>query len=104
MKLFSNKKLEKEPKVSIILPNYNSSKTIGATINSVLQQTYKNWELIIVDDCSDRKTKNILSKYRKIKKIKILYLKKNKGAGPCRNLAIKKTNSYYLAFIDSDDL
>ena len=104
MKLLKGKKLKKELKVSIILPNYNSSKTIVATINSVLQQTYKNWELIIVDDCSDRKTKNILSKYRKIKKIKILYLKKNKGAGPCRNLAIKKTNSYYLAFIDSDDL
>ena len=66
MKLFSNKKLEKEPKVSIILPNYNSSKTIVATINSIIQQTYKHWELIIVDDCSDKKTKNILSKYKKL--------------------------------------
>ena len=104
MKLFNNQKLEKEPKVSIILPNYNSSKTIVATINSVLRQTYKNWELVIVDDCSDRTTKNILSKYKKIKKIKIFYIKKNLGAGRCRNIAIKKSNSYYLAFIDSDDL
>ena len=73
MKLFDNKKLKKEPKVSIILPNYNSSKTIIATINSVLQQTYKNWELIIVDDYSDKNTKNILLKYKKKKKIKILF-------------------------------
>ena len=100
MSLFKKKKL----KVSIILPNYNSSKSIQTTVSSILQQTYKNWELIIVDDNSDKKTKNILSKYEKIKKIKIFYSKKNKGAGYCRNLAIKKSKSYYLAFIDSDDL
>ena len=104
MNLFKNKKLKKELKVSIILPNYNSSKTIIATINSVLKQTYKNWELIIVDDCSDKKTKDILAKYKRIKNIKIFYSEKNKGAGQCRNVAIKKSNSYYLAFIDSDDL
>ena len=104
MKLFNNQKLEKEPKVSIILPNYNSTNTIVSTINSIIQQKYKYWELIIVDDCSDRTTKNILSKYKKIKKIKIFYLKKNRGAAYCRNLAINKTKSYYIAFIDSDDL
>mgnify|MGYP001467445026 FL=1 len=98
------KKLKKEPSVSIILPNYNSSKSIIATINSILKQTYKNWKLIIVDDCSDKETKNILMRYRKKKKIKILYLKNNKGAAQCRNIAIKKSSSYYLAFIDSDDL
>jgi len=104
VKLFNNRKLIKEPKVSIILPNYNSSKTIIVTINSILQQTYKNWEIVIIDDCSDKKTKNILSKYKKIKKIKISYLKKNKGAAYCRNLAIKRSKSDYIAFIDSDDL
>ena len=104
MKLFNAKKIKKEPKVSIILPNYNSSKTIIATINSVLKQSYKNWELIIVDDCSDKKTKDILAKYKRIKNIKIFYSEKNKGAGQCRNFAIKKSNSDYLAFIDSDDL
>ena len=95
---------KKELKVSIILPNYNSSETIKGTISSILNQTYKNWELIIVDDNSDKTTKSILSKYKKLKKIKIFYLKKNKGAAYCRNLAIKKSKSYYLAFIDSDDL
>tara|TARA_B100000795_G_scaffold259106_1_gene233756 strand:- start:604 stop:1350 length:747 start_codon:yes stop_codon:yes gene_type:complete len=90
--------------VNIILPNYNSSNTISATIKSILRQTYKNWQLIIVDDGSNEITKNILSKYKKIKKIKIFYLKKNKGAAYCRNLAIKKSKSDYIAFIDSDDL
>ena len=91
-------------KVSIILPNYNSSSTIIATVNSIIKQSYKNWELIIIDDCSDIKTKKILAKFEKIKKVKIIYLKKNYGAGFCRNFAIKKSNSQYLAFIDSDDL
>lgn len=95
---------KKELKVSIILPNYNSSETIRATISSVLNQKYKNWELIIVDDNSNKITKSILSKYKKLKKVKIFYLKKNKGAAYCRNLAIKKSKSYYIAFIDSDDL
>ena len=96
--------IKKEPKVSIILPNYNSSKTIKKTIGSVLNQAYKNWELIIVDDNSDKITKNILSKKKKKKKIKIYFLKKNQGAAFCRNLAIKKSKSDYVAFIDSDDL
>ena len=89
--------------VSIILPNYNSSEFIEKTINSILKQTYKHWKLIIVDDCSDLKTIKILKKYRQHKKIKIIFLKKNKGAGFCRNLAISKSKSRYLAFIDSDD-
>ena len=100
MNLFKTKEL----KVSIILPNYNSSKTIKKTISSIQNQKYKNWELIIVDDNSDKNTKNILSQYEKLKRIKIVYLKKNKGAAYCRNLAIKKSKSYYVAFIDSDDL
>ena len=95
---------KKELKVSIILPNYNSSETIKATISSILNQAYKNWELIIVDDNSDKTTKSILSEYKKLKKFKIFYLKKNKGAAYCRNLAIKKSKSDYIAFIDSDDL
>ena len=89
--------------VSIILPNYNSSQTIMATVNSVVKQSYNNWELIIVDDCSNRKTRKILTKFKN-KKIKIFYLKKNRGAAYCRNLGIKKSNSNFLAFIDSDDL
>jgi teichuronic acid biosynthesis glycosyltransferase TuaG len=90
--------------VDIILPNYNSSNSISATIDSILNQTYKNWRLIIIDDGSNKETKDILKKYKKKRNIKIFYLKKNMGAAYCRNLAIKKSKSYYIAFIDSDDL
>ena len=62
-----NKKKEKT-KIDIILPNYNSSQFIIKTIKSILNQSYKNWKLIIVDDFSDKKTKNILKKISKKKK------------------------------------
>lgn len=98
----ANKKKEKT-KIDIILPNYNSSEFIIKTIKSILKQTYKNWKLIIVDDCSDKKTINILNQISKNKNTKVFFLNKNHGAGFCRNLAIKKSNSSYIAFIDSDD-
>ena len=91
-------------KISIILPNFNSQKYIKKTILSILNQSFKNWELIIVDDCSNQQTKNILKDYKNNKKIKIFYLKKNRGAAYCRNFAVKNAKSEYLAFIDSDDL
>ena len=90
--------------IDIVLPNFNSSKFLNQTLKSILEQTYKNWRLVIIDDCSDLKTINILKKYIKDKRIKIFWLKKNKGAGFCRNYAIKKTKSPYIAFIDSDDI
>ena len=96
--------MTRKNEVTIILPNFNSSDYIKETIKSIINQTFKNWKLIIVDDCSDKKTKAILKKFSKNKKIKIFWLKKNKGAGYCRNYAIKKSKSLYLAFIDSDDL
>ena len=99
----ANKK-EKKVKIDIILPNFNSSDSIKETIKSIFGQTFKDWKLIIVDDCSNKKTKTILKKFSKNKKIKIFWLKKNKGAGYCRNYAIKKSKSPYLAFIDSDDI
>ena len=64
-----NKK--EKTKIDIILPNYNSSKFIIKTINSILKQTYKNWRLIIVDDFSNSETKNILKKISKNKKIPV---------------------------------
>ena len=95
---------KKEKKIDIILPNFNSSGYIKETIKSIIDQTFKNWKLIIVDDCSDKKTRTLLKKFSKNKRIKIYWLKKNKGAGYCRNYAIKKSKSPYLAFIDSDDI
>ena len=96
--------MNKNVKVSIILPNYNSEKYLIKTVKSVLNQTFKNWELIIVDDNSNLNTLNVLKRFKRNKKIRIFYLKKNKGAGYCRNYAIKKSKSTYLAFIDSDDI
>ena len=98
-----NKKKEKT-KIDIILPNYNSSQFIIRTIKSILNQTYKSWKLIIVDDFSNKETKDILKKFSKKNKIKIYWSNKNRGAGYSRNYAIKKSNSPYLAFIDSDDV
>ena len=98
-----NKKKKKE-KIDIILPNYNSHEFIVKTIKSIINQTYSNWKLSIIDDNSDKKTKDILNKFSKNKKIKIYWLKKNKGAGFCRNFALKKTKLPYVAFIDSDDV
>ena len=96
-------KMLREKEVSIILPNFNSSNYILDTIKSIKNQSYKKWKLIIVDDCSDKKTLDVLKKIKN-KKIKIYYFKKNMGAGYCRNYAIKKSKSVFLAFIDSDDL
>ena len=96
--------LKNKNNIDIILPNYNSSKFLKQTLNSIIMQTYKNWKLIIIDDCSDDKTKNILKKYLKDKRIKIFWLKKNNGAGFCRNYGIKKSKSPYVAFIESDDV
>ena len=90
--------------VDIVLPNYNSSPYIEETLNSIINQNFKNWNLLIVDDNSDDKTKYILKKYDSNNKIKIIWLKKNKGAGFCRNLAIRNSKSQYIAFIDSDDI
>ena len=94
----------KKTEVDIILPNYNSADFIDRTIKSVLNQSYTKWRLILVDDFSNTETKNKIKRYEKFKKIKIYWLKKNKGAAYCRNFAIKNSNSNYIAFLDSDDI
>ena len=91
-------------KIDIILPNYNKEIYLEETINSVLKQTYKDWQLFIVDDCSTDNSRKILKKYSSHKQIIIIYLKKNMGVSFSRNLAIRKSNSKYISFIDSDDL
>ena len=93
----------KKTEVDIILPNYNSSKFIDKTIQGVLNQSFKKWKLIIIDDSSNSNTRMKIKKYKKFKKIKIFWLKKNKGAAYCSNFGIKNSNSKYVAFLDSDD-
>ena len=91
-------------KVEIILPNYNSENYLEETIESVLNQTFKDWRLTIIDGNSNIETQKILEKYNSYKRINIVKLKKNKKAGFCRNLAIRNSESDYIAFIDSDDI
>lgn len=91
-------------KVDIILPNYNSELYVKETIDSIINQTFKNWKLIIVDANSNAETQKILKNYTKYKKISIMRLKKKRKAGYCRNLAIKRSKADYVAFIDSDDI
>jgi len=91
--------------VSIITPLYDSEEFISRTIESVLSQKYKNWEMIIIDDCSNDNGVNIVKKYKKNnKQIKLVQLSKNSGAAVARNKGIKKANGKYIAFLDSDDL
>lgn len=90
--------------VSIIMPSYNTSKFISKTIESVINQTYKKWELIIVDDCSSDMTDEVVKKFLKDKRIKYLKNEKNSGAAVSRNKAIRESKGQYVAFLDSDDL
>lgn len=91
--------------ISIITPTYNCGKFIEETIQSVLNQTYTNWEMIIVDDCSTDNTKEVVEKYVKIdSRIKYFLLENNSGAAVSRTKAMELANGNYIAFLDSDDL
>ncbi len=94
-----------EALVSIITPTYNSEKFIRASIASLLSQTYTNWEMIIVDDCSTDSTKSIIEEYKaKDSRIIFYQLQKNSGPGIARNQAVHLAKGRYIAFLDSDDL
>jgi glycosyltransferase involved in cell wall biosynthesis len=91
--------------VSIITPNYNSEKFIEQTLKSIIAQTYKNWELLIVDDCSTDTSVKIIKKYAtNDNRINFFKLKENSGAAIARNKAIEKASGNFIAFLDSDDL
>lgn len=89
--------------VSIIMPSYNTAAYIKDSIQSVLNQTYSNWELIIIDDCSTDNTKNVLEEIQD-RRIRVYKNEKNWGAAVCRNIALRKANGRWIAFLDSDDL
>jgi glycosyltransferase involved in cell wall biosynthesis len=93
------------PLVSIITPCYNSEKYIQETIQSVRQQTYTNWEHIIVDDASKDGSIILIEDIKKLdSRIRVISLKENQGAAYCRNLATMEAKGRFLAFLDSDDL
>lgn len=91
--------------VSIITPMYKGAEFVGDTIESVLKQTYTNWEMIIVDDCSpdDGAGINVVKRYAD-PRIKLIESKVNKGSSGARNIALKEAKGQYIAFLDSDDM
>ena len=89
--------------VSIITPSFNSSRFIEECIDSVLSQTYNNWELLIVDDCSSDNSSELVEKYSD-KRISLIVLEKNVGSSEARNIAIRKAKGKYIAFLDADDI
>lgn len=89
--------------VSVIMPSYNTADYISDSIKSVISQTYQNWELIIVDDCSTDNTDDIVS-YFSDNRIKYMKNKKNMGAAATRNRALREAKGEWIAFLDSDDL
>ena len=91
--------------VSIIVPYYKKSKYIDKTISSILQQTYKNFEIIIIDDELSNESSSILEKIKKLDtRINVFLNQENIGAGPSRNYAINFCKGNFIAFCDSDDV
>ncbi|XJS10080.1 glycosyltransferase family 2 protein [Aerococcaceae bacterium WGS1372] len=90
--------------VSIITPVYNAERFINETIESVLRQSYINWEMILVNDCSSDSSVDIIKQYtRDDSRIKLINLEENSGAAVARNTGIEQARGQYIAFIDSDD-
>ena len=96
--------MEKSGKVSIITPTYNCGRFIAESIRSVQAQTYTDWEMIIVDDCSTDDTKDVVEQFADDKRIKYHCLDQNSGAAVARNTALRIAKGRWIAFLDSDDL
>lgn len=96
---------EVNKKVSVITPVYNSERFLSDMIDSVCNQTYKDWELILVDDCSSDNSREIIKNYMQIdSRIKYYLLDENSGAAVARNYALEKADGRFIAYLDSDDL
>jgi len=90
--------------ISIIIPVYNSEKTISLCLNSVIKQSIKNIEIICIDDGSTDKSLKILKEFKNLdNRIKLIH-QKNQGSGVARNIGIKNSKGLFIAFIDSDDV
>ncbi|KGX87207.1 glycosyltransferase family 2 protein [Pontibacillus litoralis] len=93
------------PLISVVTPAYNAERFIAETIESVMKQTYTNWEMIIVDDCSMDQTVDIVQSYQEQDpRIQLIRLQHNSGSAVARNTAMDHARGRYIAFLDSDDL
>lgn len=97
--------INKNPKVSILVPQYNTKKVLLKTIESVISQTYGNWEMIIIDDCSTDGSYEYAMKFsEKDQRIKVFQMDCNSGPGAARKYGFEKATGEVIAFLDSDDL
>jgi len=97
--------MKNEKLVSIITPSYKSVEYISSTIDSVINQTYQNWEMIIVDDCSPDNTNDIIEVYiKKDSRVRLVRLDENVGPANARNRGIEEAKGKYISFLDSDDI
>lgn len=97
--------MNKTPLVSIITPVYNTERFVALAMNSVLEQTYQNWEMILVDDCSSDNSVPIIEEFMaRDDRFKLIKLKSNSGQGVARNKAIDMAKGPIIAFLDSDDI
>lgn len=90
--------------VSIIIPVHNAGRFLKDTINSIKNQTYKNWEAIFVDDCSRDNSADIIKEFGEDIRIKLITLEQNGGASVARNTGIDNAKGKYITFLDADDL
>lgn len=93
----------KEPLISVIVPVFNAEDTIEKCIESVLNQTYKNYELLLIDNSSTDNTKNIIEEYELKNERVYCYFEKNKGVSNARNIGIENCHGKYITFADADD-
>lgn len=97
--------MKKQDLVSIVTPVFNAEKFIKETILTVQDQTYSNWELLVVDDCSLDSSVKIVQELQKTdKRIKLFRLEKNSGVAMARNRGVSEAEGRYIAFLDADDL
>ena len=89
--------------VSIIMPTYNGERYIAHSIQSVLDQTYVDWELIVIDDCSDDNTCEVVASFHD-PRVRLLRNNRNSGAAVSRNYGLREAKGRWIAFLDSDDL
>lgn len=94
-----------QPFVSVVMPSYNAEKYISEAIQSVIAQTYENWELLIIDDCSTDSTANIVKQFSDVDSRITLYSNpKNMGVALTRNKGMNLANGSWIALLDSDDV
>lgn len=97
--------MERQPLVSVIMPSYNAERYITESMESVLAQTYANWELVITDDCSTDSTPMIAETYgKKDPRIKFCIAKQHSGIAETRNQSLLRAQGRFIAFLDNDDL